>query len=204
MIESSQRVAQTECKLIAVLRAEIAEMERRIEEITVQHPDFPIFDSLPGAGQALVPRLIAAFGSRRERFASAAEVQNCVGISPVRESSGRTTFTHFRRACPKFVRQTFHEWAGHSIVKSTWAREYYDQQIAKGKKHHAAVRALAYKWIRVVFPCWRDHQPYDEERYAKRLEERRPPKSAGGPGPAPVDFEWKSLAGFFKFSRVGS
>jgi integrase len=37
-----------------------------------------------------------------------------------------------------------------------WARSYYQQQRSKGQDHHAAVRALAFKWIRVVFRCWKD------------------------------------------------
>jgi len=204
VIDSCRMVVQAECRILAVLRASIAEMERRIGKITAKHPDFPVFDSLPGAGQALVPRLIAAFGSRRERFASAADVQKCVGIAPVQKRSGKTTSTHFRYACPKFVRQTFHEWAGHSIVKSTWARAYYDQQIAKDKEHHAAVRALAFKWIRVVFAGWRDNVPYDEERYSRRLSEA---SQTANPAPqlAPsVDFQWESLAGFLKFTRANA
>ncbi len=51
-------------------------------------------------------------------------------------------WVHFRWACPKFLRQTFHEWAAHSIPYSAWAQAYYQQQIAKGNGHHAAVRSL--------------------------------------------------------------
>jgi hypothetical protein len=51
------------------------------------------------------------------------------------------------------LRQTFHEFAGRSAVKSQWARAYYDLQI------HAAVRALAFKWIRILFRCWKDGKP---------------------------------------------
>jgi hypothetical protein len=29
-----------------------------------------------------------------------------------------------------------------------WARNYYQQLRSRGKGHHAAVRALAFKWIR--------------------------------------------------------
>ena len=49
------------------------------------------------------------------------------------------------------ARPTFHEWAGHSIAHSHWARSYYQQQRERGKGHHAAVRGLAFKWIRIFF-----------------------------------------------------
>jgi hypothetical protein len=36
---------------------------------------------------------------------------------------------------------------------------YYRPQRARGNDHHAAVRALAYKWIRIIFRCWKDRTP---------------------------------------------
>jgi transposase len=131
-------------QIIQTLRNGIASLDNEIETIAKAHPDFAIFDSLPGAGKVMVPRLIAAMGSRRDRFGSAAEVQSYSGIAPVLQQSGKSRWVHFRWACPKFVRQTFHEWAGHSIPWSDWARACYDQQRQRGKGHHAAVRTLAF------------------------------------------------------------
>ena len=132
-------------RVIQNLKEDIAKCEDRIEQLTKAHPDFALFDSLPGAGDALVPRLIAALGTRRERFESAAEIQAYTGVAPVVRQSGNTRSTHCRKAYPHFLWQTFHEWAAHSIMKSDWAREYYEQQLARGNKHHATVRALAFK-----------------------------------------------------------
>ena len=117
---------------------------------------------LPGAGKALVPRLIAALGTQRERFQSAAEIQAYTGIAPVVRQSGNTRSTHCRQAYPHFLRQTFHGLAAHSIMKSEWAGAYYEQQLSRGNKHHAAVRALAFKSIRMLFRCWPDGLPHDE------------------------------------------
>ena len=130
------------------------------------------FQSLPAAGAALAPRLVAFFGTNRERYHSADEVACFTGIAPVRERSGKRDWIHFRYACPKFVRQTFHEYASHSIGQSAWARAYYDQQRAQGSDHHAAVRALAFKWIRILFRCWKDRKPYDEPTYIQALRRR--------------------------------
>jgi transposase len=161
--------------LIATLRDGIATLELQIRRAAVAHPDFPIFDSFPGAGPALAPRLLAAFGSLRERYAHADDMQKYSGIAPVTERSGKTNWVHFRWACPKFLRQTFHEWAGHSIAFCSWARAFYDQQICAGKDHHAAVRALAFKWIRIAFRCWKDRVPYDDARYVESLRRRGSP-----------------------------
>ena len=86
---------------------------------------------------------LAAFGSQRDRCGSAEEVQTHSGIAPVMEKSAKKKWVHFGWACPKFLRQSFHEWAGHSSSQSTWARVYYQPQRGRGKDHHAAVRALA-------------------------------------------------------------
>jgi len=95
--------------------------------------------------------------------------------TPVTERSGKRKWVHFRWACPKFLRQSFHEWAGHSIVQSAWARAYYQQQRDRGSDHHAAVRALAFKWIRIVFRCWKDRVAYDESKYLAALAKRGSP-----------------------------
>jgi hypothetical protein len=125
----------------------------------------------------MAPRLIAAMGSQRDRYQSAADIQRYSGIAPVVASSGKLRWVHWRWACPKFLRQTFHEWALHSVADSDWAREYYDQQRAKGKRRNTAIRSLAFKWIRVLFRCWKARTPYDENVYERA--EHAPPTTAG-------------------------
>ena len=150
----------------------IAEYEKRIAELFGSHPDSFLFDNLPGAGPALAPRLLTAFGRDRDRFEVASDVSTLNGIAPVRVASGKRSSVHFRWACPKFQRQSFHEFATHSIRFCPWAQTYYQTQIARGKDHHVAVRALAFKWIRILFACWKNRVPYDPERYLKALQSR--------------------------------
>src|SRR5579871_5772197 len=148
--------------VLATLRKNIAAFDQRIAELVASHPDGTLFASLPGAGAVLVPRMIVAFGTRRARYQNAYEVQCYSGIAPVTEASGNSEWVHFRFACPKFLRQTFHEFAGHSIGQSEWAKAYYEHlRNDKNKSHHAAVRSLAFKWIRIIFRCWKDGKPYE-------------------------------------------
>lgn len=37
---------------------------------------------------------------------------------------------------------------------------------------HAALRALAFKWIRIIFRCWHERTPYDEAQYLEALRQR--------------------------------
>jgi transposase len=178
VIEAKSTVVKVIMRVIGSLLEGIADLDEKIEEAAAAHPDFFIFDSLPGAGAVLAPRLLAAFGSQRERYGSAGEVQAYSGIAPVMERSGKKKWVHCRIACPKFLRQSFHEWAGHSIARSVWARSYYQQLRSRGKGHHAAVRALAFKWIRIAFRCWKDRVAYDESRYLATLARRGSPLAA--------------------------
>ncbi len=164
--------------LVAQLEVALASIRRYDDEIAAlapQHPDYGLFDGLPGAGPSLAPRLLVAFGEQRERFASAAELQKYGGIAPVTERSGQKSWIHWRWQCPTFLRQTFVEWAAQTINKSYWAGLYYYQQRAKGSSHQAAVRALAFKWIRILYRCWITRTPYDEAKYLKALQERGSP-----------------------------
>ena len=154
------------------LSVAIERFEDEIQRVCGELPDFPIFDALPGAGPVLAPRLLAAFGERRERFPSAAAVQKYVGVAPVTERSGKKHWVHWRFICSKFLRQTFVEWAAETIHRSFWARTFYERHRAKGATHNAAIRALAFKWIRILWRCWMDRVPYDESRYLNALQRR--------------------------------
>jgi transposase len=171
----SQFMALVYVEQITCLQRAIRELEKKIAELARQQPDWEIFSSLPGAGEALAPRLMAALGSRRERFQSANEMQCFAGIAPVKEASGSSQWVHMRWACPKFLRQSFHEWAACSLPFSVWAKAHYDQLRLRNNSHHSAVRAVAFKWMRILYRCWRDRQPYREEVYLASLARRRLP-----------------------------
>src|SRR5215471_2574162 len=125
---------------------------------------------------------------------------NATGIAPVKESSGKTNWVHFRQACPTFLRQTFHEFALHSIGQSEWAKADCQHLREDGNKtHQAAVRSLAYKWIRIIFRCWKDGKPYDEEVYLQSLR-RRGSLIVGALG-LPTGAGRQTVAGFQKLSK---
>jgi transposase len=164
--------------LVEQLRAVLAGIERyerAIEKVFKAHPDAAIFASLPGAGPTFAPRLLAVFGSNRERWPDAASLQQYLGVAPVTERSGNSQWVHWRWACPKFLRQSVVEWAGMSVRYSIWAAAYYQDQRNRGKTHNIAVRALAFKWLRILHRCWMDRTPYDEATYLKALQKSGSP-----------------------------
>lgn len=172
VVQSCSRICQMHLQVVQTLNPIIADYDEQIEKVFNSHPEAHLFEKLPGAGAALAPRLLAFFGTDRSRYAAAANVQTFCGIAPVTKSSGKTKVVYFRQACPKFDRQTFHEFARLSIATSQWARNYVDYYQARGKKFQAIIRALAFKWIRVLYRCWQSRTPYNEQTYMETLKKR--------------------------------
>lgn len=171
-------------KQLDVLRPQIARYDALVAAITAGHEDAALFEALPGAGPNLSARLLSTFGDDRTRYPKPEGMQRFTGIAPVTKQSGKKRHVHRRftkRTCPHFEHQTFIEWAGQTLLKPGWARAYYDAQRAKKVGHWAVVRALAYKWIRILHRCWIDRVPYDEARYQKALKKAGSPIAAALP-----------------------
>jgi transposase len=166
---------KTLARMIRDLTTAIDTFDQQLADAFAAHPDAHIFNSFPGAGAVIAPRLLAAFGSDRKRWRDAAALQTFSGIAPVTERSGKSAWVHRRWKCPKFYLQTFFEYAQHSIPFSTWAGAYFRQEIAKGKGRNAVIRSLAFKWMRIQMACWQQKVPYDESRYLQSLIQRGSP-----------------------------
>jgi len=151
----------------------IKEYDREIAKQFRAHSDYEIFDSLPGSGPVFGPRLLTAFGANRDRFNHSDEMNCLSGVAPVVNRSGKYCWIHWRYSCPTFLRQTFVEWARQTIRYSFWAKEFYDAKRKQGKSHQATLRALAFKWIRIIFRCWKNKTPYDESAYLFALKKRK-------------------------------
>ena len=175
IIEPNRMLIETLIPQLKLLLDGIKRMDVEINRRYKPMDDRNLFDSLPGAGPQYAPRLLVAFGSNRARYHAATELQKYSGVAPVIEKSGQKSWTHWRYSCPTFLRQTFVEWAGQTVRYSFWARAYYQQQQAKGKPHNTIIRSLAFKWIRIVFKCWKDKKPYDESKYLEALRKRGSP-----------------------------
>jgi transposase len=172
VIDSSTLMLKTLVSQMKTTLSAIKEFDQKIPELCSTHEDYQLFATLPGSGSVYSSRLLAAFGTNRERFENADEMARLSGIAPVIERSGQSTWIRWRYFCPKFLRQSFVEYAGESIKHSFWARAFYAGQRAKGKSHQAAVRALAFKWIRIIYRCWQTRTPYNEVKYLESLRKK--------------------------------
>lgn len=159
---------------LAAIDEGIEQLETAVASAMNQHPDAKLFSALPGAGAALAPRLLAALGSDRDRWANASELGSYSGILPVTRQSGKTKHVSRRRACPSYLKQTFHEFADCARKHCDWSRAYYALQRAGGMAHHAAVRKLASRWQRILLSVWKNRTPYDDARYTEIMKRKLP------------------------------
>ncbi len=162
-------------KLLLVLLEQIAQLEKEIAERFAAHPDAFIFESLPGAGPVLAPRLLAAFGTDRSKFPEPSSLQQLSGVAPITIASGNSRSVHHRFAAPRFLRQTFWEFAKCSLLYCAWAKAVVDRLQEKGKKFNAAVRVVAFKWMRIIWRLWQNKESYLEDKYLAALERKGSP-----------------------------
>ncbi len=176
VIEPAKVQVRMLARQLLQLSAALKDYDSRIAQLFASQTDAFIWESFPGAGPTLAPRLCSAFGSERSRYESAAAIQQYSGIAPVTERSGKNQhWVHRRWGRPHFLHQSFFEYANQSLLHCVWAKLFLQEQMAKGKKHPTAVRALAFKWQRIMFVCGRDRTPYDETTYLDSLKRRGSP-----------------------------
>ncbi len=160
---------------LQLLNQHIKIYDKQLKSLVPTSENYAVVRGLPGAKAATHARILAALGDDRTRYADAASFQAATGIAPVTSASGKSRHVRSRWACTKFLKQTFHEYAGNSLIKSRWAKAYYQQQLSKGSSKQAAKRSLAYKWQRIIFRLWQTGEVYDENRYIERLRETGSP-----------------------------
>jgi len=89
IVQSGRRLVRALAAQLLTLLEPIRQYEQELERLMTQHPDARIFQSLPGAGDALAPRLLAAFGTDRDRLDNAAQMEQISGIAPVTIQSAK-------------------------------------------------------------------------------------------------------------------
>ncbi|MDE3068481.1 MAG: IS110 family transposase [Verrucomicrobiota bacterium] len=151
--------------LLATLQRQLDEYRRRIEQAFHQHPDHELFDSLPGAGPKLAPRLLAELGSQRQVFPDPDTLMCYAGVSPISFQSGQFFKVRVRRACNHVLRHTLHLWADLSRKQCVWAQAYYRAHREKGKSHACALRCLGKRWLKILWRLWQCGERYDEAKH---------------------------------------
>ncbi len=181
-LQADQVTTRTKARLALALGEQllplvkqIAAYEKAITNLFLTHADSQIFESLPGAGKRLAPRLVAQWGDDRARSTETRSVLALAGTCPVPWKSGEYATVHRRFACLKPLRNALYQFAWLSTQQEPWAQAYDQRKRAEGKSHRMAVRALANVWVRVIFALWNKREASQRATFeeAQRLHARR-------------------------------
>lgn len=162
-------VVRAKARLLQALLAQleptlqgVAEYRKAIAAFFATLPAAEVATTLPAGHGTTVPQIWGELGDAPGRWASWQHLQAHGGAVPVTVRSGKYHVVGFRYACNKRLRAAVHQFAFCSLQHSEWARAYYTRHRDRGHAHHHALRALAAKWLKIIFVLWRDHVPYDE------------------------------------------
>lgn len=160
--------------LIQTKKALLKEIQARFQT----HPHYTIFDSVPGAGQMLAPKLLVILGDRRERWPSPDDRRALTGTCPVTIERGKSRSVPFRRACNRAWRHTFQQLARCSISESPWAATYFGNALQRGLSENHAYRALANRWVGILWTLWTREVLHDEDIHLRNVNIHRRPQAA--------------------------
>jgi transposase len=189
-------IALTATQLLAI-RDQRRAWERRMAELLLGSPRYgrtkqpkepdpgkaipggDIYLSFPGLGDRLAARIAGEIGDDITQFDTPNGLQCYGGTAPVTRRSGRSEFVVARRlAHNHYLGTAVHQWAFCSLTRSIWAREFYDGKIATGKSHHSALRALANRWLEILWHCLVKGVRYDENIHIRNRQRALQPPSA--------------------------
>jgi transposase len=146
-------------RVLTALNAAIKDLDRSIVAHLGEHPDAPVFTSLPRSGKLNAAQVLAEWGDCRPAYDGPEAIACLAGVVPVTRRSGKHASVGFRWACNKRLRKAMCSFAGNSRHASPWAAKVYGDARARGLDHPHAIRVLARAWTRVIWRCWQDGVP---------------------------------------------
>jgi len=177
LLQSYTLRVQLLCKELQLLLKTLEQFDQQIRESFSATHDRPIFQAFPGpdrSGAAVAGQ--HGLGARTLRPAR----QFCIAsVEWLGDQAKRGQMLHPSPLLLSEISETkfTRNHAKESILHSRWAAAYYRQQRNKGCGHHTAVRALAYKWQRIIWKCWQTRTVYKEAIYEAALKKKQKPFS---------------------------
>lgn len=162
-------------ELLAILVSHIKTYDKRLHELLDQHEDAFIFRSLPNVGDVTAAWLLGEIGDCRDKFEAASGMQALAGTCPITVQSNRQRRIYFRIGCCKSFRnatQQFARLSARGKYGSSWANGYLSDQLARGHSVSRGTRALANRWLAIIFRLWQDRVAYDERIHLRNRAQR--------------------------------
>ncbi len=175
--EAVRDAVLAQVRQLEALNTAIRDLDRSVAAHLAEHPDGQVFTSLPRAGIVNAAQIRAEL-AEHDAYTGPDAIAALGGLVPVTRASGKHHAVSFRWACNKRLRVALTTFADNSRHSSPWAAGIYRRARASGKDHPHAVRILARAWIRVIWRCWIDGQPYDPSRHGGATQQVDQPLAA--------------------------
>lgn len=148
--------------VIGVLNTQISELETEIADQFRQHPDAPIYLSMPGIADVLGARMLGEFGDDPDRYADVKSRRNYAATSPLTIASGKSEVISARWIRNDRLYDTAMRWAFCALTASPGARAFYDRHKHRTESHNKALRALANRLVGILHGCLKTQSTYNE------------------------------------------
>jgi transposase len=149
--------------VITTLSAQIAIVEKRLQQKVAPDADYTLLTTVPGIGQTLATVILLEVGTI-ERFASAgnfASYARCVDSQRI--SNGKKKGEGNTKNGNPYLSWAFIEAANFALRYCAEAKRFYERK--KGKTNTILARkALAHKLARACFHMLKEHKPFDMTR----------------------------------------
>lgn len=135
------------------------QLETQIEQAFMDHPLGKVLSTMCGFGPRTGARTLAEIADPH-RFDNPARLASYAGLAPTDRQSGRSHTTRQNRHGNHRLKNAMFQAAFTASQHDPWARAYYQKKRAEGKKHNAAITALARKRCNIVLAILKTQTPY--------------------------------------------
>ena len=137
------------------------QLEKQIEQAFKDHPLGKVLSTMCGFGPRTGARALAEIADPH-RFDNASRLASYAGLAPVDRQSGRTHTTRASRRGNHRLKNAMFQAAFTASQHDPAARAYYQKKRAEGKKHNAAITALARKRCNIILAILKTQTPYQQ------------------------------------------
>ncbi|MDV2431674.1 IS110 family transposase [Corynebacterium tuberculostearicum] len=145
----------------ALLKLEHRQLiEKEVIELINDIPHTQILLSMPGIGPKTAAQILMTAGDMSD-FPSAGHLASYAGLSPRTNQSGTSIMSNsLNRAGNKKLKNALWQSSFASIRFHERSRQFYERKRRDGKRHNAAVVALARRRLNVLYAMMRNHECY--------------------------------------------
>ena len=136
------------------------QIEQEVIELINDIPHTQILLSMPGIGPKTAARILMTTGDMSD-FPTAGHLASYAGLSPRTNQSGTSIMSNsLNRAGNKKLKNALWQSSFASIRFHEHSRQFYERKRREGKRHNAAVVALARRRLNVLYAMMRNHKCY--------------------------------------------